>query len=336
MSLLQFFKKSFTRHTVQNAHYTPTFCSPIPCKSLCYTPQNRFYQNATVYRCVNYISTSVGQVKLIVNSSKDKSAFALQHLINQPNSHQHQTEFLETMAAQYLLYGNVYILGEFQNAHPTSLYLLDPTCITVVPGKYGEPKGYQYDINNHKEYIPYKTDNVQNILHIKNFNPNNSFLGFSPLVPISQAINQIDAFYSQKRVCHPSGVFRYKGILPLKDKLDELTPQLQAALSNHNPILLDKDIDWEPCSQPNTTCSDESLSQAERTIAQVYSIPPSLIGITEPKFSNFAESRKQFWQDAVMPIIKKFTNSLHHWLVSNPHTTITWDPQSLPNCATDL
>jgi HK97 family phage portal protein len=284
--------------------------------------------NPVVYRCVSYIATSAASIKLQVakDALSKGGAEELQMLIMQPNSQQTQSEFLEQAISDYLLTGNAYIVAVFDGDwRPKELRVLRSENVEVIKGEYGCPKGYVHHIDDKRIEIPYARSieddrQVQEVLHIKAYNPTDDFVGYSPVAAALGPIRHMQGFdaYNAKvmdNAWRPSGVFYYTGSLPLRnEERAKLERDLSELIeSGDRPVLLEN-LKWEPLPHPPAPSYDECTTNPAKRVAQAFGVPPSLIGIIEPKFSNYREARKQFWDDTVNPLASKFERGLSAWL----------------------
>lgn len=291
---------------------------------------NYYMKNPIVFRCVNYIVTSAARVNLSTTSKStdQKDAIALQSLLQQPNPQQTQVEFLENAYSNYLLTGNAYILAIFDGSRqqPVELRVLRSENMEVLKGKYGRPEGYVHSIDGAKHHISYTTaidgppGRIQEVLYLKTYNPADDFVGYSPIAAAIKPIMHMQLFdsYNTKamdNVWRPTGVFYYTNKMPLTpDEREKLESDLgELVESGDRPILLDN-VRWEQLSYPKSPDYEECTVHPAKRIAQVLGVPPSLIGVVEPKFSNYSESRKQFWEDSVTPLVSKFTTAINTWL----------------------
>lgn len=325
MHSIMFFQKFF-----KNSGHSSIHLLKCPTKGCAITKVRHYSTNNIVQRCVKCIITSaLNHINFHIssqNSENHEEVNTLNKLLYKPNEIQYKLDFLETAFSYYVLTGNLFILGTKNSENQlTKLNVLKSENIIVIGGKYGYPEGYQYQIDEQKFFVPYNDKKSPlSILHIKNFNPDNDFIGLSPLSAAESSIARLNIFdqYDQQAAQNaytPNGIFYYQESNPilndadaaqeLEKKLSDLTDS-----SSAKALILPDSIRWQELKE-KTYDSNFAIARqiAEKNIARAFGVPASLIGLEEPKFSNYKEARAHFLDETIEPLIKKM-NSFASWL----------------------
>lgn len=160
--------------------------------------QSQLYQriswvNIAVSNVAKLASTVPFHVKALEGEKTidiDNHPFEL--LLRKPNPLQSRFEFLEATYAYRKLTGNAYWWKNALNekAAPAELWVIPPNKIKVVPDKNLFIKGYLYDPGDGSQ-IPL---DAWEIIHFREFHPNNPFVGLSPIESIAaQAVGDMKA-----------------------------------------------------------------------------------------------------------------------------------------------
>ncbi|MHA1599904.1 MAG: phage portal protein, partial [Alphaproteobacteria bacterium] len=83
------------------------------------------------------------------------------------------------------------------------------------------------------------------------------------------------------------------------------------------PMLLDGGLKWQEMSlSPKDMDFLESRNAASRDVAQVFGVPPQLLGIPgDNTYSNYQEARLALWEDTVVPLLRHVRDEFNGWLV---------------------
>lgn len=298
--------------------------------------------NPDVYACVREISSSVGDVQLLVADGGDQSTFLpdhpLQKLLDDPNPYSSGTELRETFISYLLTVGSGYILRTGTNLArpPKELYVLPSTAVQPVYGSGWAPEKYNY-LNTYGS----ATYPAEQILNMKLFNLNDQRSGLSPLSAAitSARIGDMARAWNYnllRRGARPAGALKVKAPLTdiarsrLESKLQEKFEGFQNA---GRPMVLEGDMDWQNMGySPAEMEYQANLRQSTLDICRVYNIPPEMIGDSQNKtYSNYQEARKAFYHETVLPLIGKLADALTHWLAPlyGNAVVITYDPNTI-------
>jgi HK97 family phage portal protein len=306
-----------------------------------------YKKNVVVFRCINLIADSVSSIPHIlykVNGKKKteiESHFLLD-LINQPNPSQDKESFFKSLISYYSLTGNSYIEKIMIGSKPKELYSLRPDRMEIMPGKNGMPSAYIFKIGS--ESYSYPVDFVtgeSDIKHLKTFNPNDDWLGMSPIEAMASDVDIVNAMNLWnlsllQNSGRPSGALIYKpdqgpsSLNPnqretLKKEIEE---KISGARNSGRPLLLDGGFTWQEMSlSPDEMDFLNSKDVSEKDIALGFGVPGQLVGIKDSQtFANFEQARAIFYEDTAVPIAKMLYRGLNNWLVKRVDPSLSLEP----------
>lgn len=286
--------------------------------------------NADVFACVYAIQCAVGGIPwkvygLKADGSRDQELpnHELSKLIKRPNPYQGQSQWLAEGIGYLMLSGNWYIerVGPDPEGveQPHELWNLRPDRMTVKGGDtLKRVAGYRYGTD-----LDIKPPEV--ILHLKRFNPINDWYGMSPITPCNAAINQNNAadewnFNLFKNYGRPGGWINIKDevseneFTALKKRINEE----MAGTANVGKIgILTGGMTWEQTSlNPKDMDFLNMHILNTRKICADFGVPSQLIGDEQAKtYANYAEARKAFYQETILPLLDWIKDELNYWLV---------------------
>lgn len=329
-----FFKKNSSREYRENLVSWPGFT--FEDKGYDNFSDMAYIKNVIAYRAINMVAISVSSVPIVLyeitkGHRRKKLDHPLLKLIKQPNSLLSRVQFFENIVTYKLICGNAYIL-KTGFSKPTSLYLLRPDRIQVIPGENGFPKGYMYSINgNTYDYPVNSLKGISDILHLKNFHPLNDWYGLSPVEAAYYSIaqhNQAGAWNSSMLTngARPSGALVVKtpgennGFSLGKEQYERLREQINnyytGSYNTGRPLLLEGGLEWKEMSlSPKDMDFIECKHSSARDIALAFGVPPQLLGIPgDNTYSNLVEARIALWEQTVLPMLENIIDNFNMWL----------------------
>lgn len=311
-----------------------------------------YQKNMVVYRCVSLIARGVGSVSWQLYKGKQRlESHPLLTLMRNPNPQQGMACFMEGLTAYLLLAGNVYIEAVAPSQEPLELYLLRPDRVMVIPGRSGTPEAFQYTFAGRSIHIPVDPLNGQSrVLHIKTFNPLNDWYGMSPIEAAAHAIDQHNAVAAHNLFLlqnggRPSGALRLRpgpgGDILSEEQRQRLRDELKESIEgSHNSgriLILEGDFEWKEMGlSPKDLDFIEGKYLSAREIAQVYGVPPMLVGVPgESTFSNYKEARYHLWEDTILPYLEIIKSEFNQWLAPQFEDDLffEYDTDSIPALA---
>jgi HK97 family phage portal protein len=291
-----------------------------------------YSKNSVVYACIREIAEASAGVpwtlhhRLPNGDKKEIGEHPLLRLVGRPNPLQGQFEFIETAMAYLYLAGNCYLeftgpgrVDEAPTSPPGEMHLLRPDRMTVLADPVNIVGGYEYRVGGETvRFAP------ERILHLKLFNPLNDWYGLSPVQVASLAINKMNAgdlwnTALLQNAAVPSGALVAKQRLTdeqFKHLEKEMIDRFQGPRNAHKPLLLEGDLDWKEIGiTPKDMDWIEGLKLSALQIAQVYNVPPELIGIGSATYQNRKEARKALYTEVVLPALRRLRDALNNSLV---------------------
>lgn len=289
-----------------------------------------FAGNPYVYAAVTNIARAAAGIpwKLVGNGGTDNEstfdAHPLLDLLKRPNPSQGRMRFIEELFVHLLLDGNAYVERVGPNdrtAPPLELYNLRPDRMAVIPGaKQGMVSAYRFTVGSNKRDLP-----PELVRHLKLLNPTDDFYGMSPAKPGAVTIDQNNEsrkwnWSLLQNGARLSGAFRTEESLT-DDQFERIKKETEA---NHvgasrvgKFMLLEGGLQWQEMSlSPKDMDWAEGQRLSAREVSIVFSVPSELLGDNSNKtYSNYAEARRAFYQDTVLPLLDYVRDEMNAWLV---------------------
>lgn len=291
-----------------------------------------YKRNAVAYAAIQRLARACAYVPIKLRRGPDQvvDEHAVLDLLKRANPWQSGREFIEAAIAYYLLMGNSYIEGIGpEGGAPLELWALRPDRMRVIPSKLG-PAGYLYEVNGlKKNWTCDPIEGKSPVLHIKSFNPLDDWYGMSPVEAAAYAIDQhnMAGEWNQSLLqnsARPSGALTYDNVAggTLSEKqFERLKQEINAAYAgtrNAGRIpILEGGLKWQQMSMsPADMDWINGKNLSAREICLVFGVPPMLLGIPgDNTYSNYQEARQALYEDAALPLLDAFLESLNHWLM---------------------
>ncbi|MZH02496.1 MAG: phage portal protein, partial [Nitrospinae bacterium] len=287
-----------------------------------------FTQNSVVFSCVKEIASASAGVpwvlfqKLPGGERREFFQHPLLDLIARPNPLQGKYELIESLACHLYLSGNTYIesVGSPKDGGlPKELYVLRPDRMKVIPDAVHYVAGYEYRVSGQKVELP-----RDKILHLKLFNPLDDWYGLSPVQVAALAIDKLNSgdkwnVSLLQNAAVPSGALTCKQRLT-DDQFDrlktEMRRQIQGVSNAREPLLLEQDLEWKELGvSPKDMDWIEGLKMSSLQVAQVFNVPPELVGLGPATYQNRKEARKALYTEVVWPFLNRLRDGFNNWLV---------------------
>jgi len=292
-----------------------------------------YIENPDVAAVVSRIASTFGAIKWEVKEvQKDGTVITnetsdLNEILKCPNPLQTWAEFQEAAAVMYLTTGNSFINGTeaIGFAGFGELSVLPSQYTSVITGDSINPvAGYELNYNKRQKF------EAEEVLHIKRYNPTlkgyNNMLGLSPL----EHLLMVYAASTEKWEAMAS-VLKNKGamgIITSKQGRD-LTPENSKELENAyrarygggakfgTPMFTNASLEFV-----NMGMSSADLQLMEqgiislRAICNMYNVSSVLFNDpASSTYNNVTEAKKDFYVDAIIPLLNLFKENYNNWLV---------------------
>ncbi len=297
---------------------------------------SEYSKNPIVYRCIKLIAESASHVPLLVfkknrHAKIRDNAHVCNRLFRQPNPQQGGTEFFAAAITNKLLFGESYLMlakADMQDLPPQlEIYLLDNSRVSLSIAN-NILHSFVYESPHGK--IVYKIDQISRqskVLQLKNYNPFNQSRGMSCLSPATSsiALNRMASEWNYsllKNGARPSGAIilrdgnRYLSADQFERLKNEIQEKYSSSVNAGRPMLLEGGLDWKEMSMsPKDMDFSESKDSSARDIALSCGVPPQLLGIKgDNTYSNMQEARIALWEETIIPLLDKISDSLSNWL----------------------
>ena len=289
-----------------------------------------YIQNAIAHRCVRLLAQSAATIPLSVTvQGHAQQTHPLASLLARPNPAQDQCALMETLYGHLQIAGNAYLeaVSPDQATPPRELHALRPDRMRVIPGQGGWPEGWEYRVGSRAHRFA-QTEDAPPILHLKTFHPLDDHYGLSPLEAAAIPVDIHNAASRWNKAlldnaARPSGAMVYDapdGGSLSDAQFTRIQDQLEArhtgAPNAGRPIILEGGLDWKPMSfSPTDMEFMKAKDSAAREIALAFGIPPMLLGLPgDATYANYAEANRAFHVQTVLPLVRKTTSALTHWL----------------------
>jgi len=294
-----------------------------------------FQKNVFAFRSINLIASGIASIPMYVKNGDLTINSKLNELLAHPNKEQGRSSFVASVVSYLLLAGNAFVYSDGDQ-----LYCLRSDRVKLVFNEAKTAvKSYVYEVDGVR--IPVDLDDI---LHIKFFNPTDDWFGFAPLRSAMYAIDQYNEMSKHNLSILQNGG-RPSGCLILKDckYLDDATreemrqnlSEIYSGSKNAGRImLLEGGYEWQEMGlSPKDLDFAEAQNTIAREIVQAFGVPPILVGIRgDASFNNYREARAHFWEDTVLPLAELIRTQFTDWFRKKYGTDceIFFDLDSIP------
>ncbi len=349
MKIFDWFKKQSAIHRALTL-YVPLNRGIAPKGDFVSLAREGFTQNSVVFACVKEIAEAAAGVSWqLFQRSPDGGLREIgQHpvlrLMQRPNPLQGKFEFFESVLSYLYLSGNTYLelVGAgSEETPPRELYALRPDRMRVLPHPLQLIEGYEYSVNGQKVNYP-----RSRVIHLKLFHPLDDWYGLSPIQVAALAIDKMNSGDKWNAALLNNSAVP-SGALVAKERLSdeqferlkkEMRDQIQGLANAREPLLLEQDLDWKELGvHPRDMDWIEGVRFSALQIAQIYNVPPELIGLQPATYQNRREARKALYTEVVCPALNRLRDALNHRLLPRfgPDLHLDYDKDRIEALADD-
>jgi HK97 family phage portal protein len=285
--------------------------------------------NELVFACVEELSTSAAEPKLMVRQGKDwKHDHAVLDLLNSPNPFMDRFEFFATVLLHRSIAGNAFaLIVRSLSGRAVQLWMMRPDRVSIIPDATTYIARYEYDAGlTEKIKLP-----PGDVIHFKTRNPLNDFYGMPPLMVASGRVDVdnysrdfVKAYFQNAGV--PAGMLSIKGKMDANAKT-EIKQRFRNDFGGpqgwHDLLVLDNtEAAFTPMTA-NLGASGLVLPELDkmdvRRIAMCFGVPPALVGADDAPTSYAALEMVQrfFWDNTLAPLYKEIAGPLNLRLKPN-------------------
>lgn len=295
-----------------------------------------YQRNVIVYACVWLTARAAAHVPIDIVQRGGTTDGAevdqpdLAALLERPSPDTDGITYRQAVISDLLLYGNSFQEQVSLAGKPRELYRLPAQSMKIVPGKFGWPEAYELTVNSNTIRWPNDpTKPLNPILHLKDYNPTDSWWGMSPLDPAAFAVDAHTAAQAWNKAlidngAAPSGalVFNPKeGSSKLSEDQwsrlkAELDQNFSGSMNAGRPLLLDGGLDWKALGlSPKDMDFVEGQREAARAIALAMGVPPMILGIPgDNTYSNYQEAQKAWYRQTILPVLSQWCRGMSWWI----------------------
>lgn len=312
--------------------------------------------NDTVWKVVNYGITNGAAIQPVLYVNKAEAgkpngkrieSHPLLDRLARPNPEQSGVFYRKSIIGNFLIAGNSfqYAIRAAKSGPPDELWTLSPELVHPIPDQNRGIIGYQYDPWP-KEKNPIQP---QLIGHTRTWNPNDEFFGMSPIEVIAVLIDtQKDGrtwnLSLLQNFLKPPGAWTTTAMLAPNDraKLESRINEKMAGARNAGKTpVLDGALEFKPSAvAPSEMDWLESMKYNAGSIANVWNMPPELIGDTSASTFNNKEMAEVFsYTEYIFPTLDDIYDTWNMWLVpmypdlcdakGNPTAYLYYDKESV-------
>ncbi|MEO1331458.1 MAG: phage portal protein, partial [Pseudomonadota bacterium] len=257
-----------------------------------------YARNVIAFRAVRMIAESAAAAPILVERDGVRLArHPLLALLARPNGAQSGPEFFEALYGHLLTAGDAYVqLATTSDGRPTSLHLLRPDRIRVVPDETGRAEAFLYTVEGRSRRFSARAPRPgapPPVLQLSSLSPADDHYGLSPLAVAARAIDVHNAAAAWSKAlldnaARPSGAVIYKGAdgqgrlsePQYRRLVEELESHHTGARNAGRPMLLEGGLDWKPMGfSPADMEFQKTKDSAAREIALAFGVPPMLLGV---------------------------------------------------------
>ncbi len=294
-----------------------------------------FQKNVFAFRSINLIASGIASIPIYVKNVDQSINERLTRLLSHPNEDQGRSSFITSVVSYLLLAGNAFVYSDGDK-----LYCLRSDRVKLLFNEAKTAvKSYVYEVDSVRVPV-----DLEDILHIKFFNPTDDWFGFAPLRSAMYAIDQYNEMSKHNLSILQNGG-RPSGCLILKDckyldnttrnEMRERLSEVYSGAKNAGRImLLEGGYEWQEMGlSPKDLDFAEAQNTIAREIVQAFGVPPILVGIHgDSSFNNYREARAHFWEDTVLPLAELIRTQFTEWLQNRYQTDceIYFDLEAIP------
>lgn len=319
-----------------------------------------FNVNSVIYSSIMYKARSVTAAKLTAYRGDPKQPDELDpsedlaRVIARPNAYQSREQFWQQSTVYLNVAGNNYIYLDrpSRGATPTQMKNLRPDRVHIVPVKRNLI-GYLYCPEGQTPIAAVKDGSgvpilPEDMVHTRLPNPGDPLEGYGyGLSPISALARSGDV---DNAITQFLQVFFQRGtnvgyVMSFDRELDpaeiarirERWKETYGGWQNWDEIgVLDSGGKMERLTMGFNEMGFETMDQRSETrIMGPFGVPPILIGsrvgLDRSTMANYAEARRQFWEDTLIPELSLYEGDLDHNLTgADPDTFVRFDTSGVP------
>ena len=291
-----------------------------------------FATQADMYRLDNNVGTAVDALGNLVgtsgfnvkrrtkkdNEEKDIDGHDFELLLDVPNPLNTKLELLRDTVSNYKLNGNAvwWLNRGGDKEQPDEIWHIPFNKITPIPDEQMYLRGYAYDPGNGKEaiFLP-----VWQVVHFKTFNPNNSFVGLSPLESIALTIAGNYGMRKTNKTTYvehggsPNSILAFKDFINNEAWEDVKREKQRAAMKNEMMMLrgVGDGVSW--MSRALSSKDMDFIETLRQNMTDTFNrLCPGLLAMLDSgaKYSNANAGRATFDELTLWPMLEMMAQKI--------------------------
>lgn len=280
--------------------------------------------NILAYACVHRLAQSAAEAvprAYTYDASGKKTWLPDKHplnvLLRRPNPELSAYDWVEAIVAMLNIAGNSYWEKERSRVgRVVALWHMRPDRTQPVPSDDHTIRAYRYTVGSESVLVPAK-----NVIHLKYFHPTNDYEGLSPMQVAARRID-VDslstdytrAFFDNRSV-PASLVIVKKKLLPAEAERIKTEWKQRFSRNFHDVAVVDQDMTFQPVGVNNRDADLGGINlESQAQICSVFGVPPILaglrVGLENSPWSNVGEARRSFWEDTLVPQLRRLEEAL--------------------------
>lgn len=273
----------------------------------------------------------------------------LAQLVARPNPHQSWLEMHGQSIVYLNIAGNCYTYLDRPRrlgGLPAALWNLRPDRVYIVPDDQRGIRGYLYvpEGKGFQDGVPILPADM---MHVKLPNPGDPLegmgYGLSPISPLARSGDVDNRVTEYLKVFFDRGTAVSHAItydIPLTPEMvDELRERWQDVYGGHlgwtKPAVLDRGSELQRIGLTFDEMGFEGLDERnESRILGPFGVPPILIGsrigLSRSTYANYAEARRHFWEDTMVPEMGIFEAEQRYYLQADDGSFVAYDLSGVP------
>ncbi len=276
--------------------------------------ENPYVKIWVAHICVDLIAKNIAAIPVSLQNKVGKTIEndpIHQMLFTKPNELQSGNDLVYGAVTYFYVNGNSYIYCSGAPFKILEIWLLNSDHIQPKKGGANEPLIKKYENMKGRDYEP------EEICHIKTFNPDSMIVGMSKFKSLQKELQAFSYMNDFQRDSFKNGILPQMHYHSKADIMpDEVYQELRKKISKQLQerfIITYGDMDADPLSfNPNDMGLIANSSHNAAAIATTLGVPAEMLGaiIDKKNVATYKESRKQFYNDTVLPglftFLKKF------------------------------
>lgn len=271
-----------------------------------------------IYAAISQIASAVASVPWVAvqgegDDREDLEDHPLTRLLESPNPYVAGSEMMERLTAHMYLGGNACLtkIRPRRGGAPEELWSVMPDRVSPVPAQRGFLEYYEACAADGRRLPDIKP---KDMCHLMFVDPANDYWGLSPLQAVARQVDtDVEAMrwnkVSLEHKAVPDGILSTEGTLD-DEQYERMREQVRAKSGSDNAreaLILEAGLGWQQMSlSPAEMDFIESRKMTREDILAVFGVPPAKLGIVQSATQSDVEAmRSQFWQDTVVPFLRK-------------------------------